>query len=413
MKIKKVVCSAGKTGFFFDDQKAIKAGAKNDGNFYVGETMTAGFSSVRQMGESISVMFVLEDGQIAFGDCAAVQYSGAGGRDPLFLAENFIPVIEKEIAPKYIGMEITSFREMADIVDKMISPSTGKIYHTAIRYGVTQACLDAVAKSQHKIMAEVVASEYGTHVSDTMIPIFTQSGDDRYMNADKMIMKGAAVLPHALFNHVEEKVGLKGEKIEAYVEWLRNRVIEKKPFANYNPIFHIDVYGTLGIVFNNDFEKIASYIKGLAKIAAPFHLRVEGPVDMGEKQEQIKALAAIRCFMEEKGTDAEIVADEWCNTFEDVKDFTDAKAGHMAQIKTPDLGGINNSIEAVLYCRQNGMGAYLGGTCNETNRSAEIGAHVAMATQPKQYLAKPGMGVDEGYMIVFNEMSRILALRSK
>lgn len=411
MKIKKVVCSAGKTGFFFDDQKAIKAGAKNDGNFYVGEPMTPGFSSVRQMGESISVMFVLEDGQIAFGDCAAVQYSGAGGRDPLFLAENFIPVIEKEIAPKYVGMEITNFRDMADIVDKMISPSTGKVYHTAIRYGVTQACLDAVAKSQHKIMAEVIAAEYGTHVSDTMVPIFTQSGDDRYMNADKMIMKGAAVLPHALFNHVEEKVGLKGEKIEAYVEWLRNRVIEKKPFADYNPIFHIDVYGTLGIVFNNNFEKIATYICGLAKIAAPFHLRVEGPVDMGEKQAQIEALAAIRCFMEQKGTDAEIVADEWCNTFEDVKDFTNAKAGHMAQIKTPDLGGINNSIEAVIYCRQNGMGAYLGGTCNETNRSAEVGAHVAMATQPKQYLAKPGMGVDEGYMIVFNEMSRILALR--
>ena len=34
-----------------------------------------------------------------------------------------------------------------------------------------------------------------------------------------------------------------------------------------------------------------------------------------------------------------------------------------------------------------------------------------MATQPVQYLAKPGMGVDEGYMIVFNEMSRILAIR--
>jgi len=411
MKIKKVVCSAGKTGFFFDDQKAIKAGAKNDGNFYVGDPMTPGFTSVRQMGESISVMFVLEDGQVAFGDCAAVQYSGAGGRDPLFLAENFIPVIEKEIAPLYEGREITNFREMADIVDKMVSPSTGKVYHTAIRYGVTQACLDAVAKSQHKIMAEVIAEEYGTQVSETMIPIFTQSGDDRYMNADKMIMKGAAVLPHALFNHVEERVGLKGEKIEAYIEWLRNRVLDKKPFENYNPIFHIDVYGTLGLVFNNDFEAIADYIAGLAKIAQPFHLRVEGPVDMGEKQAQIEALAAIRAALEAKGSDAEIVADEWCNTFEDVIDFTKAKAGHMAQIKTPDLGGINNSIEAVLYCRENGMGAYLGGTCNETNRSAEVCAHVAMATHPKQYLAKPGMGVDEGYMIVFNEMSRILALR--
>ena len=33
-----------------------------------------------------------------------------------------------------------------------------------------------------------------------------------------------------------------------------------------------------------------------------------------------------------------------------------------------------------------------------------------MATQPVQILAKPGMGVDEGYMIVYNEMERILAL---
>ena len=127
MKITKVVCSAGKTGFFFDDQKAFKEGAKSDGNFYVGEPVTEGFTSVRQMGESISVMFVLEDGQVAFGDCAAVQYSGAGGRDPLFLAENFIPVIEQEIAPLYVGREISSFREMADIVDKMTSPSTGKV----------------------------------------------------------------------------------------------------------------------------------------------------------------------------------------------------------------------------------------------------------------------------------------------
>jgi len=35
-----------------------------------------------------------------------------------------------------------------------------------------------------------------------------------------------------------------------------------------------------------------------------------------------------------------------------------------------------------------------------------------MATQPTQILAKPGMGVDEGYMIVYNEMERILALRA-
>ena len=74
--------------------------------------------------------------------------------------------------------------------------------------------------------------------------------------------------------------------------------------------------------------------------------------------------------------------------------------------------GINNSIEAVIYCKKNNMGAYLGGTCNETDRSAQVCAHIAMATSPVQCLAKPGMGVDEGYMIVFNEMQRILALAS-
>lgn len=413
MKIKKVVCAPGKTGFFFDDQKAIKLGAKNDGAFYVGEPVTEGFTAVRQAGESISVLFVLENGAIAHGDCAAVQYSGAGGRDPLFLAENFIPIIEKEIAPLYEGKEITTFRQMADLVDKHVCPTTGKQYHTAIRYGVTQACLDAVAKSQNKIMAQVIAEEYGTKISDKIIPIFSQSGDDRYMNADKMIMKGANVLPHALFNHVETKVGLKGEKIKEYIEWLRNRILNLKPFESYNPTIHIDVYGTLGIVFNNDSEAIAKYVGELAEIAKPFKLRVEGPVDMGEKQAQIKALKDIRAIMDKNGINAEIVADEWCNTLEDIIDFSKEKSGHMAQIKTPDLGGINNAIEAVLYCKKHGMGAYLGGTCNETNRSAEVCAHIAMATTPVQYLAKPGMGVDEGYMIVFNEMSRILALKDK
>ena len=79
----------------------------------------------------------------------------------------------------------------------------GKRLHTAIRYGVSQAILDAVAKASGRMMCEVVADEYGCTVSDKPLNIFTQSGDDRYSNADKMIIKGAQVLPHALINNVE------------------------------------------------------------------------------------------------------------------------------------------------------------------------------------------------------------------
>ena len=411
MKIIDVVCSAGRTGFYFDDQRAIKQGAGHDGMFYVGSTVTEGFRSIRQAGESISVMIILEDGQVAYGDCAAVQYSGAGGRDPLFLAEDFIPVIEQYIKPTLVGKDADNFRKMA--ADMEAIQVEGKRLHTAIRYGVSQAILDAVAKATGRLMCEVVADEYGCTVSETPIDIFTQSGDDRYNNADKMIIKGAQVLPHALINNVEEKLGKNGEKLADYVAWLRDRILANRTDDNYLPTFHMDVYGTIGAAFgNNNYKAMADYIEELGRIAKPFKLRIEGPMDCDcDRETQMTALAGLTAELDARGCDVELVADEWCNTLEDIKLFADNKAGHMVQIKTPDLGGINNTIEAVLYCKEKGIGAYQGGTCNETNRSAEVCVHCAMATQPVQILAKPGMGVDEGYMIVYNEMNRIMAVR--
>ena len=410
MKIVNVVCSAGRTGFFFDDQKAIKAGAVHNGETYVGQPATEGFKSIRMPGESISVMLVLEDGQIAYGDCAAVQYSGAGGRDPLFLAKDFIPVIEKYIKPVLVGREADNFRNLTKEMESI--QVEGKRLHTAIRYGVSQAILDAVAKSSKRLMAEVVADEYGLTVSDKMIPVFTQSGDNRYDNSDKMIIKGAQILPHALINNVETKLGKDGSLLLEYVKWLRNRIIELRIDESYSPILHIDVYGTIGQAFGDEnYKAMADYLATLEEAAAPFHLRIEGPMDAGEREKQMICLRELRKELDSRNINVELVADEWCNTLEDVIYFCDNKAGHMAQIKTPDLGGINNTIEAVIYCKKHGFGAYQGGTCNETDRSAQVCVNCAMATQPDQILAKPGRGVDEGYMIAYNEMNRIIALR--
>ncbi|MCK9177219.1 MAG: methylaspartate ammonia-lyase [Clostridiales bacterium] len=410
MKIKQVICAPGRTGFYFDDQKAIKAGAPDEGSFYLGEAMTEGFYSIRQPGESIAIMLELEDGQIAYGDCAAVQYSGAGGRDPLFLASEFIPLIENELAPKLCDLEISSFKETMDIFedDYLIG---GKHLHTAIRYGLSQAVLDAVARSTGRLMCEVVADEYGTRVSERALPIFSQSGDDRYKNADKMIIKEVDVLPHALINNME-KLGPNGDHLADYLFWLRERVLRFRAREDYEPVFHIDVYGTIGELFGTtNIEGIADYLKRLEAITNPFKLRIEGPLDAGTKEGQIKWLAELTRAVDEGGIAVELVADEWCNTYEDVKDFVDHGAGHMIQVKTPDLGSLHKSAESVLYCKAHGVKAYQGGTCNETARSAQVSVHVAMATSPEQILAKPGMGVDEGIMLAYNEMQQILALR--
>ncbi|MGL6066627.1 MAG: methylaspartate ammonia-lyase [Cetobacterium sp.] len=408
MKIVDVICSAGKTGFYFDDQKAIKNGADHDGFAYIGEPVTDGFTGIRQAGEAISVQFILEDGQVAFGDCAAVQYSGAGGRDPLFLAKDFIPVIEKEVVPKLIGKELDDFKSLAEEFDKMLI--NGKRLHTAIRYGITQALLDAVAKNRKVTMAEVIQKDYKTGLEISKRPIFTQSGDNRYENADKMIIKSADVLPHALINHVETKLGKNGELLLEYVGWLRDRIIHLRDCKDYTPILHIDVYGTIGTIFDCDNIKMADYLQTLVDAAKPFKLRIEGPMDVDDRDKQIEALAALTAEVDRRNMGIELVADEWCNTYEDIVAFADAKAGHVVQIKTPDLGGINNIAESIIYCNKVGIGSYSGGTCNETNRSAEVTTNIAMACGALQVLAKPGMGVDEGYMIVFNEMSRVEAL---
>jgi glucose-1-phosphate cytidylyltransferase len=54
------------------------------------------------------------------------------------------------------------------------------------------------------------------------------------------------------------------------------------------------------------------------------------------------------------------------------------------------------------------VGAYLGGSCNETDVSARLTVHVALATRADYMLVKPGFGIDEGLMLMRNEMLRTL-----
>jgi methylaspartate ammonia-lyase len=408
MVISDVLPVAVRSGFFADDQAAIRAGAEHDGFTYAGAPVTPGFRAIRQPGEAVSVMLVLDDGQVACGDCAAVQYSGAGGRDGLFDAARAIGSIERHVAPLLRGAAITDFQAMAAAVDGLLAG--GERLHTAIRYGVTQALLDAVARARGVTMAEVVRDEYRTGAEIAPVPMFVQSGDDRYGNVDKMVLKEADALPHGLVNQVNSKLGSGGEILARYVGWVRDRVLALRVREDYEPVIHLDVYGTIGLAFGGDVARVAGYLAALESLAAPFRLRVEHVIDAGGRDAQIGISAALRSALQARGSRVQIVADEWCNTLEDIELFVAARAADVIHVKTPDLGGVNNTIEALLHVRRAGLAAYCGGTCNETDRSAQVTAHIAMACGAAQVLAKPGMGVDEGMMIVGNEMARVAAL---
>ena len=408
MIITDVLAIPVRSGFFADDQAAIGAGARHDGFTYAGSAVTPGYRAIREAGEAVSVLLLLDDGRVAHGDCAAVQYSGVGGRDAVFDAGSAVRTIERHVAPLLRGAPVSEFRAPAARIDRLVVD--GRPLHTAIRYGVTQALLDAAAQARGVTMAEIVRDEYRTGVTIAPVPMFVQSGDERHANVDKMILKEADVLPHGLINEVATKLGEDGELLLAYVAWVRDRILALRTRRDYEPRLHFDVYGTIGNAFGGDVERVARYLTKLGEAARPFRVCVEQPIDAGSRSVQIDVSVALRRALAARPSDVRIAVDEWCNTFEDIELFVAAGAADVIHVKTPDLGGINNTIEALLLVKRAGLEAYCGGSCNETDRSAQVSAHIAMACGAAQVLAKPGMGVDEGMMIVGNEMARTSAL---
>ena len=406
MKIRDVVYSVGLSGYFNKDLLAVKAGAKANGTFLEGKPLTPGYTQIVQAGAIISVMLLLEDGSVAIGECADVIFSGLAGRDPLFIPAQHLPLLESVVRPWLAGRDVDRFRGNAEEIDRM--QVKGARLHTALRYGLTQALLAATALAGRETPAEVIAREYGCRIGTAPVGILASCHRGDALQLDRVIMKRAAVLPHASFTLARD-LGAKGEVLMEYAGAISRR-IQEVGAPDYRPRIHLDLYGTLGDLFGTDLEGLADYLARLGEAAQPFDLLIESPVIAASREAQIETLGRLKAGLRSRGAKVGLIADEWCNTLEDTRVFAQSGACDYVQIKTPDLGGINNSIEAVLHCRAHGMGCCLGGTANETDISARITAQIGLATGPNFLLSKPGIGADEGLMILTNEMLRTLAL---
>lgn len=409
MKIKKVLSAEVLTGFYMDDKEAIKRGAEEDGFIYKGAPVTPGFRSVRQPGVAVSVMFILENGDMAYGDCAVAQYAASDGREVPNTAAKLIEVIDKYVVPYFEGMELTEFKAAAEAFDRHEFPEIGRL-PASIRYGVTQAILEGVSKIKHCTMCEVVLEEYNLPIDLTPVRLNAQSGDDRYNNVDKMILKKVGMIPHGLINNVEKKLGAgDGGIFLKWIDWVTHRIQEIGE-PDYNPVMRYDMYGTIGYCFHDDLDKVLEYLLKMEEICKPYQVFCEMPIDLKSDEKQMEGFKYLRAKLKEKGSTMKLIIDEYANTFEDIKRWVDNDGMDMVQVKTIDLGGINNIIEAVLYCKERGVLPYQGGTCNETDHSAIVCVNLAVATKPFAMASKPGMGVDEGVMIVNNEQQRLLKI---
>ena len=407
MKIERVLAVHGLNGFYNDDKAAIRQGAKQDGFIYRGEPVTPGYKTIRQSGECASIVFLLEDGSYGFGDALSVQYSGSGGREPMRSGQELADQALRALRPHFEGRTVGTFREMTQALERI--ELDGRPLPSSIAYGASQAILDSVAICNRLTPAEVIAAEYQLEIATAPIRINAQSGDDRRANVDKMILKRAGFMPHGLLNNAAQKVGLKGELLMEYAQWVRDRILDIGE-PDYQPTLRFDVYGTIGEIFDNDPARIVNYLGELYRVTRPFDLFIEMPVDMGDAAEQMRTMKAIRQGLAAQDTPVKLIIDEYANTLEEIRQWAVSGACDMVQVKTPDLGSLHKTVEAVMFCEQAGVLAYLGGSCTDTDQSARLCAHIALATNPFAVCAKPGMGVDEAMMIVGNEMRRALLL---
>jgi methylaspartate ammonia-lyase len=437
---------------YYEDLAALQAKYVALPQRFEAPAVTPGFRAVREVAEGVSVGLLLSTGQVAWGDCLAVSYSGRAGRDPVFRTEEGLKTIQRIVAPTLEGRELVAFHPLAVEVDALSEavevtrrvprsqPTSGegvsrralitgparllqaargedgpteqvtvaRNLHTAIRYGVSQALLGAVAVARNLTMAEVLTSEWGLPLPGTAVPIHAQSGGERYYNAEKMIARRVASLPHALVDDIPGQLGKDGAEMTRYLRWLSKR-IGTLGGDDYQPAIHLDLHGALGKIHDNDPGKMLGQLLAWELAAQPYHLRIESPVILDSSRAQIKMMKTLREYVHFRKMKVELVADEWANTLDDIQAFVEAGAADMIQIKMPDLGSIHNTVQAVLACKASGVGALLGGSYAETELSARVSAHVALATQPDLVMAKPGVGVDEAISLVQNEMARTLA----
>jgi methylaspartate ammonia-lyase len=403
--VRNILTAPAQGAFVNDDQRAIRAGSKRDGFQYLGLPRTPGFTNIRIPARALSIGIVLEDGHVAWGDMMSVQYAAAAGREKLFDPAEAVDLLRGELGKRLRKLKFTDLR--GEIKTLFQPLSSGLSVAVAVQYGISQAVLNAYAHLGRITVAEILVAAYGNELTPQPVPIFAQSGDDRTINVQKMILKHADILPHGLINDLS-KFGEHGEVFAEFAEWVVSRIRQEND-EHYRPTLHFDLYGTPGLAFSGDPKRIASFIASVARRVAPYKLHIEGPADFGSVKAQIEGFARIREELDTQACEAKIVADEWCDTLADIRAFARAGAADILQIKMPDVGSVTNSFEAVRLCKELGVGAYLGGSCTETDLSARVSVHVAVASQADMQLAKPGMGVDEALTIVSNEQNRLIA----
>ena len=400
MRIAKIIASEGVGGSYCSDQVAIANGAVVDGLFVRGKPVLPGFHTCRDVASAVCLQVVLDDGQVAHGDGTSLVYPGRAGADPPFDARDLIPSVEGVVADTLVGRSLDGFRPLARSVEGL--SVDGRRLHSALRWGLEGALLEAVALSRRLTKAEVVAEEWQTPLASDGPPLNVQHGFGWDLGIDKAILRRVGAYHRATHHRQMWDDHPRAMKL------FRDRLREFAPELRID--IQLDMNGFGGRAFDNDSDRLVEHMIHLESCAAPMGILFASPFEMPDRSSQIAKLRELRSRMRAAGVRGHLVADHWCLSYEDHVAFAEAGAADYHAVRPLAMGSFHEAVETLLYLKRRGLKTWLSGTGTGTDRGGQLLAHMALATHPDLMTATPGGGVDEAHSIAVNEISRTLAL---
>ncbi|MFN2226902.1 MAG: hypothetical protein ACK2UY_11350 [Anaerolineae bacterium] len=408
--------------------------------------------------QALSIGLLLNDGRVAWGDCA--------GTDPPPAYDEALATLQHVVAPPLEGRTPTGFRELAAEMDALTETVTvtstrrpaadegdageegegrqgfsrralltaparlfqvggqtaeekearteqvrvDRRLHPAIRYGVSQALLGAVALGQGQTMAQVVSEEWGLDPPAAPVPLHTRCSYEAGREIEAAIRHRAASLGTGITDAAAQ-VGPDGGHLTRHLRRLAEQIAAAGDDA-YRPAIHLDLAGALGQIADHNPGHMLGHLYAWRMAAGSYPLRVEDPMLLDDRQAQLEALRTLHDYLRLRKIDVQLVAGRGIEGPHDMAAFLPgagpAKPGaDLIHLRMPPFGSLHNAVEAVLACRRAGVGVLLDG--GPAGADTQAAVHMALAARPDLLVAGPEAGVGAALSLAHNEMARTLA----
>ncbi len=389
-----------------------------------------------------SIGLVLDDDQVVWGDCARSALT------PPFSDLDAQTSIEQVVAPALVGSKLGEFRKLAGIIENLTesvtreesipepekddrsegisrralltgriraetpppSPSPTRLVtseqplHPAIRYGVSQALLAAVALTQNRSMAELLTDEYDLPRPTTTVPLHAQLDTDQPLESLPQPSPHIESLGYTVpKGDPAEILGANGVILQRFLRILKDKVVAT-PGWEHHPALHIDLRGGLGQLYGRETGKMLGALYGLEQAAKPLPLRIENAIDHANAGDSASLIAELQSYIRMRNMQVDLVAGD-IDTLETARFFAQADAYPILTVTPARLGGLAQSAEAVLACRANGKRIILSADSGDSVGSLQVLSQVALGLQADF------VGVSSGCdnpTLVYGEMGRVL-----